>query len=90
MDKLYDEIAGVAYELYEKRGRFEGCHVDDWVEAERIVMARHGKTQGSEGKAVKGVTKKRAAATPKEKETNPARKTSSTKGKKTAVKKKTL
>ncbi len=40
MSKLYEEIAKVAYELYEKRGRGDGCHVDDWLEAERIVMAR--------------------------------------------------
>jgi hypothetical protein len=39
--KLYDEIAKIAYELYEKSGRAEGRELDNWLEAERIVMARH-------------------------------------------------
>ena len=44
MDKkkgIYDEIARVAYELYEKRGRAHGHELEDWLEAERIVMERH-------------------------------------------------
>jgi Protein of unknown function (DUF2934) len=44
MDKkkgIYDEIARVAYELYEKRGRAHGYEKEDWLEAERIVMKRH-------------------------------------------------
>ncbi len=44
MDTLQEEIAKVAYELYEKRGRSPGCHLDDWLEAERIVRARHAGT----------------------------------------------
>jgi len=41
MDKkkgIYDEIARVAYELFEKRGRAHGYEIEDWLEAERIVM----------------------------------------------------
>ncbi|MDP2754083.1 MAG: DUF2934 domain-containing protein [Nitrospirota bacterium] len=44
MDKkkdINDEIARVAYELYEKRGRAHGHELEDWLEAERIVMERH-------------------------------------------------
>jgi len=44
MDKkkdIYDEIARVAYELYEKRGKAHGYELEDWLEAERIVMERH-------------------------------------------------
>ena len=40
---LYDEIAKVAYELYERSGRIEGRELDNWLEAERIVMARLAK-----------------------------------------------
>jgi len=69
MNKLQEEITRVAYELYEKRGRGEGCHFDDWVEAEKIVMARHAKTAGKEEKPVKAVKKRAAARAPKEKET---------------------
>jgi len=38
---LHDKIAIVAYELYEKSGRIEGRNMENWVEAERIVKARH-------------------------------------------------
>ena len=38
---IHDEIARVAYELYEKRGRAHGHELEDWSEAERIVMERH-------------------------------------------------
>jgi hypothetical protein len=64
MNKMYDEIARMAYELYEKRGTGEGCHFDDWLEAEKIVLARH--TKGAE-KPAKTVKKKAAVRTPKEK-----------------------
>ncbi len=37
---LFDEIAKVAYELYEQSGRIEGRELDNWLMAERIVMAR--------------------------------------------------
>ena len=40
---LYDEIAKVAYELYERSGRIEVRELDNWLEAERIVMARLAK-----------------------------------------------
>lgn len=38
---LHDEIAKVAYELYLKRGCVDGHDIDDWLEAEWIVLARH-------------------------------------------------
>lgn len=38
---LHDEIARVAYEIYEKSGYIEGRALDNWLEAERIVIARH-------------------------------------------------
>ena len=30
-------ISEQAYSLFEERGGYHGCDVDDWVEAERIV-----------------------------------------------------
>jgi len=39
--KWYDEIARIARELYEKSGRIEGRDLDNWLEAERIVMERY-------------------------------------------------
>ena len=37
---LHREIERVAYALYEKSGRAEGRHAENWFEAEKIVMAR--------------------------------------------------
>ncbi len=38
---LHDEIAMVAQELFEARGRMNGHDLDDWLKAEEIVLARH-------------------------------------------------
>jgi hypothetical protein len=38
---LHDEICKLAYELYERSGRCEGRDAENWLEAERIVMARY-------------------------------------------------
>ncbi len=38
---LHDEIAEIAYELYESRGRIHGFDLDDWLAAERIILAGH-------------------------------------------------
>ncbi len=65
MNKLQDEIARIAYELYEKRGRGHGCHLDDWLEAERIVLSRHVKTSEASTKSPKA--KKLKAPSPSQK-----------------------
>jgi hypothetical protein len=41
-DRMREEIAKVAYELYEKSGRVPGRDTLNWLEAERIVLAREG------------------------------------------------
>lgn len=33
-----ERIAKKAYELYEKRGPSDGCDVEDWLEAERLIL----------------------------------------------------
>ncbi len=38
---MHDEIARVAYELYQTRYCMEGHALDDWLEAEEIVLSRH-------------------------------------------------
>ena len=38
---LREEIAEVAYELFKARGCVIGCDLDDWLNAERIILARH-------------------------------------------------
>ena len=47
--KWYDEIAKLARELYEKSGRIEGRDLDNWLEAERIVMERYKEQEVLEG-----------------------------------------
>jgi hypothetical protein len=37
----HDEIARVAYERYEKGGRADANDINDWLEAEKIVMEKH-------------------------------------------------
>ena len=39
---LHRQIAEKAYELFQKRGQVHGHDFDDWVEAERHVMATLG------------------------------------------------
>ena len=38
--KRHEEIQKLAYELFEKSGRFHGREIDHWLEAERIINAR--------------------------------------------------
>ena len=38
---MQEEIARVAYELYEKSGFINGRDSENWLEAERIVLIRH-------------------------------------------------
>lgn len=65
-EKLEEEIRQVAYELYVKSGCIEGRDLDNWLEAERIVLARyereklskHSETDVEEKSKRKRVTKK--------------------------------
>lgn len=45
---LNEEIAKVAYDLYEKRGKSGGNDFDDWVKAEKIVTERYAKLKKKE------------------------------------------
>ncbi|MHB8481976.1 MAG: DUF2934 domain-containing protein [Nitrospiria bacterium] len=40
-----ERISEAAYDLFVKRGAAHGNDLDDWLEAERMVLAKHGKTQ---------------------------------------------
>ncbi len=40
-DDMGHEIAQMAYELYERSGRVGGRDIENWIEAERIVMAHY-------------------------------------------------
>ncbi len=38
---FYNEVARVAYDLYEKRGRIHGHDLEDWLKAETMVKNRY-------------------------------------------------
>ena len=94
-EKLFDEIACLAYGLYEKRGKAHGFAIEDWLEAEKIVMARHAVEIEKEAEAISSVRKGKTTGTAKTK-TGAAKKpaskkktaSSGTTGKKTATGKK--
>jgi hypothetical protein len=48
---LNEEIARVAYELWEKRGRGPDKDQEDWNTAESIVRAQHGQPGAGTGEA---------------------------------------
>ena len=41
-----EEIARVAYALFERRGRTHGNHQQDWIEAERMLRTRRRRGNG--------------------------------------------
>lgn len=60
---IYDQIAKVAYSIYEKNGKVNGSDLDDWLKAEKIVLGLQNKQRGeiSEIRAgKKKVTKEKA------------------------------
>lgn len=57
---FHDEIVRVAYELYEKRGMVHGHDLEDWLEAERIVLERHAEDREHDADTI-GTTKGKKA-----------------------------
>jgi hypothetical protein len=61
---LHQEIVKVAHDLFERSGRVEGHDLDNWLEAERIVMTRHRQQEKLEAKIpakkMTSTTKKRS------------------------------
>ena len=45
----HDEIAKIAYELYEQRGREHGHHEEDWHHAEREYQRRRSQSSRAVG-----------------------------------------
>jgi len=45
---LYDEIARLAYELYEKSGCIPCREIENWLEAERMVLLGHASQEMEE------------------------------------------
>ena len=45
--EVQQKIAEIAYFLYEDRGKETGHDLEDWLEAERIVLGRKKKGKGA-------------------------------------------
>jgi hypothetical protein len=67
---LFDEIAQVAYELWEKNGCIHGRDIEYWCEAESIIVTRLQPIEGEKPKKAKAPRK--AAAKPTTKARKPA------------------
>jgi hypothetical protein len=63
---LHQEIVNVAHDLFERSGRVEGHDLDNWLEAERIVMTRHKQQEKLEAK----IPAKKMTLTKKERSSN--------------------
>jgi ribosomal protein L12E/L44/L45/RPP1/RPP2 len=61
---LHNEIAVVAYTLFENSGRLHGYDLDNWLEAEKMVMAAYADAMA--GKAKKPSKAKTKKEKPKE------------------------
>jgi hypothetical protein len=62
---LDDEIRKIAYELYEKSGKVAGRDLDNWLEAEKMVLARKGGEKYPETVLSSPSKKKRASTSKK-------------------------
>ncbi len=58
---LHEEISKLAYELYEKSGR-AGRDLENWLEAEKLVMAKYAKKEAATAAAKKAGEAAGAAA----------------------------
>ena len=64
---MIDEIARVAYNLYENRGCAPGNDFSDWLEAERIVKQKYAARMTSDIKPVKPIQPMKATGSTKSK-----------------------
>ncbi len=59
LENFYDEVARVAYDLFEKRGRVHGHDMEDWFNAEMIVKRRFEKETDCKDEVVKPLRRPR-------------------------------
>ena len=45
--QLHANVAALAYELYERRGRADGFDVEDWLKAEELIALQAGGLRGA-------------------------------------------
>ena len=88
-----DEIAKVAYELFENSGRMYGYELENWLVAEKIVMERHAREIEQDANVIGSTKEKKALGKTEPKRLKTSKKTSEgrsqTKTEKSPPKKKT-
>lgn len=47
MDKVQEQVARRAYELFQARGGEHGYHIADWLQAEKEIMSKQPKVSAS-------------------------------------------
>jgi hypothetical protein len=57
-----DEIAKVAYELFENSGRMYGCELENWLAAEKIVMERRSSNIEQDANFISSTKDKKASS----------------------------
>jgi hypothetical protein len=62
---LFDEIARIAYELWERDGCIHGRDIEHWCQAEHIVISRIQPVGEEKPKKVRSAKKTPAKAAPK-------------------------
>ena len=67
---LRDEIANLAYELYINSGYIEGRDEENWLEAERIILARQRLEEPEEHQSQKKQVKRSRGKNNKKDESN--------------------
>jgi hypothetical protein len=72
---IQDEIAKVAYELFENSGRMYGCELENWLAAEKIVMERKAGEKEQGANSI-GSAKEKTASVKKTKTSKTSKKTS--------------
>ena len=92
-NKIYDEIAKLAYELFENSGRMYGNELENWLAAEKIVMERHTREIEQDANLISSAKEKKASGKTEPKTLKTSKKTSEsssqTKTKKSPPKRKT-
>jgi hypothetical protein len=89
---IHDEIAKVAYELFQNSNSMYGCELENWLTAEKIVMERHEREIKQDANFIGSTNKKKASGKIEPKTMKASKKTSEsssqTKTKKNPPKKK--
>jgi hypothetical protein len=62
---LNDEIRKLAYELYEKSGKAACRDLDNWLEAEKIILEQQGREKNPETTFSSPLKKKRTSTSKK-------------------------